>query len=283
MADDLKDSSAVTVMSVIGLVFGLIGMLGAFIPCLGSFAFFIGIPAAVVSGIALFIAYSQNAKKTFAIVALTISLIGVVVSGIQYFSIIGAGKAAKTELERMNKQSEPAPKLAPTPTPAQEPEPPQGPAPQIQVIQNTKLTPEEGLKIFYDMYSQAFIKLNWNEINSFKKNNDWKKIEIILKRGPENIIKIERPKYGLFFMAHQKKYKADYNCAGQFDKDYAPNNLTPGRDTKTTIFDEDIKFLDNLCIQIKFEPHYEDVDLVFYVSAEFADKYKLTLQNASIK
>ena len=32
MAEELKDSGAVTALSVIGLVFGLIGMLGSFIP-----------------------------------------------------------------------------------------------------------------------------------------------------------------------------------------------------------------------------------------------------------
>ena len=102
----LKDSGTVTAMSVIGLVFGLIGMLGSFIPCLGSLAFYIGIPAAIISAIGLFIAYSQNAKRTFAIVALTISLIGVVISGWQYFSIISAGKNAERKLNEMLNQGQ---------------------------------------------------------------------------------------------------------------------------------------------------------------------------------
>ena len=67
---ELKDSGTVTALSVIGLVFGLVGMLGSFIPCIGSLAFYIGIPAAIVSGIALIIAHKQKAKRTFAIVAL---------------------------------------------------------------------------------------------------------------------------------------------------------------------------------------------------------------------
>jgi uncharacterized membrane protein len=49
---------------VIGLVFGLIGMLGSFIPCLGSLPFFVGIPAAIVSGIALAIAYARAADRS---------------------------------------------------------------------------------------------------------------------------------------------------------------------------------------------------------------------------
>ena len=98
----LKDSGTVTVLSVIGLVFGLIGMLASFVPCLGALAFLIGIPAALASGIGLAVAYSQHAKRTFAVVALTISLIGVVISGAQYMTIVGAGKAAHDELQRMN-------------------------------------------------------------------------------------------------------------------------------------------------------------------------------------
>jgi hypothetical protein len=95
---DLKESGAVTAMSVIGFVFGLIGMLGSFIPRIGSLAFYIGIPAALISAIALGIAYSQNAKRTFAVVALTISLIGVVISGWQHYSIVSAGQNAEREL-----------------------------------------------------------------------------------------------------------------------------------------------------------------------------------------
>lgn len=99
MAEELKDSGTVTALSVIGLVFGLIGMLGSFIPCLGSLAFFVGIPAALVSGAGLAVAYSQHAKRTLAIAALTISLIGVVVSGAQYFSIVSAGEKARQQMQ----------------------------------------------------------------------------------------------------------------------------------------------------------------------------------------
>lgn len=100
---ELKDSGTVTVMSVIGFVFGLIGMLGSFIPCLGSFAFFIGIPAAIISVIGLFIAYSRNAKKTFAIVAVTISLIGVVISGWQYYAVISTLNETENALKSWDK------------------------------------------------------------------------------------------------------------------------------------------------------------------------------------
>ena len=103
MADELKESGTVTALSVIGLVFGLIGMLGSFIPCLGALAFFVSIPAALASGIALAVAYSQKAKRTLAITALTISLIGTVISGLQYFSIAAAGAAATQDLINASK------------------------------------------------------------------------------------------------------------------------------------------------------------------------------------
>jgi hypothetical protein len=125
MGTELKDSGTVTAMSVVGFVFGLIGMLGSFIPCIGSVAFYIGIPAALISAIGLGVAYSQRAKKTFAIVAVTISLIGVVISGVQYFSIISAGNEAKRQLDKWSKQSRPAPSSSqaqipsPAPAPAQ--------------------------------------------------------------------------------------------------------------------------------------------------------------------
>lgn len=39
MSEELKDSGTISAMAVIGLVFGLIGMMGSFVPCIGSLAF----------------------------------------------------------------------------------------------------------------------------------------------------------------------------------------------------------------------------------------------------
>ena len=79
-----KQSGIVTAISVVGLVFGLVGMLGSFIPIIGLFTIKICIGAAIVSGIAVMGAFSQNASRTFPIVALTISLIGI---GMWYFQM----------------------------------------------------------------------------------------------------------------------------------------------------------------------------------------------------
>ncbi len=101
MQSENMESSAVTALSVIGFVFGLIGMLGSFIPCLGGLAFYIGMPATLISALGLFIAYSLKSKKTFAVVALTISLLGVAISGYQYYSIKAMGQKAQKELQIM--------------------------------------------------------------------------------------------------------------------------------------------------------------------------------------
>lgn len=107
MTNAKESSGMVTALSVVGLVFGLIGMFGSFIPCIGSLAFFVGIPAALVSAIGVYIAKTKNFNSTFAIVAITISLIGVVISGFQYFTIISAGSYAKKELEKKYKGTVP--------------------------------------------------------------------------------------------------------------------------------------------------------------------------------
>jgi hypothetical protein len=87
-----KDSGTVTVLSVIGFVFGLMGMLGSFIPCIGIAALYISIPSAIISGLALLTAYSHKAKRTFAFVSLTISLIGISISAWQYYRIASLPK-----------------------------------------------------------------------------------------------------------------------------------------------------------------------------------------------
>lgn len=100
MAEELKSSGSATALATIGFIFGLIGLIGSFIPCFGALAFLCAIPAAIASAIAVIITYTQNAKKAFAVTALTVSLLGVVISGVQYFGIIAAGEAARQSLQR---------------------------------------------------------------------------------------------------------------------------------------------------------------------------------------
>ncbi len=98
---EVRESGSSIALSVVGFVLGLIGLLGSFIPCLGGYAFFIGIPGAIVSSIALMIAHKKKVKKAFPIVALTISIIGVAFSGFQFFGIIYIGNKADELTEKI--------------------------------------------------------------------------------------------------------------------------------------------------------------------------------------
>jgi hypothetical protein len=75
-----QGSGLVTALATIGMVFGLIGLLGSFIPCLGVIAMWISIPAAICSGIATILAYQKRVGKGLPIAALTISIIGFTIS-----------------------------------------------------------------------------------------------------------------------------------------------------------------------------------------------------------
>lgn len=96
-----RDSSAVTLLAAIGFVFGIIGMLGFFDSFLRSLAFFVGIPALLVSLISVLIAFVQNAKKSLAITAVTICGIGIAVSYWQYSSIISPKYKADQKTKEM--------------------------------------------------------------------------------------------------------------------------------------------------------------------------------------
>ncbi|MGG6269977.1 hypothetical protein [Leptolyngbya sp. AN10] len=87
-----KEASApTTVLSVIALVFGLIGMVASFIPCLGVFAIWIALPSSLLAGVATCLAYAKKEAKAFPLVALTISMIGLVISGTQIVALGTAG------------------------------------------------------------------------------------------------------------------------------------------------------------------------------------------------
>lgn len=102
---ELKESSIVTVLAVIGLVFGLIGMLGSFIPFFGVFAVLISFPPAIISLLGLVIAYLQSAKKTFIITSFTICLIGLGVSFSQYALIVAYNESRKESSEQASPNS----------------------------------------------------------------------------------------------------------------------------------------------------------------------------------
>jgi hypothetical protein len=95
-SSDGDGSDLVIILATIGMVFGIIGMLNSFVPCLGMFALISAVPAAVVSGVATWLAYKKRINKAFPLVALTISTIGIIIAGSQILALLSFGAAAGT-------------------------------------------------------------------------------------------------------------------------------------------------------------------------------------------
>lgn len=96
-----KNSGTVTALATLAFVFGLLGLLGSLIPCIGALAFYLGIPGAIIAVVAYLLAKAQNATNTFVIVALVISLLGVTISAYQFFSIKSAGERSRQKTLEM--------------------------------------------------------------------------------------------------------------------------------------------------------------------------------------
>lgn len=87
MANPQKGTGLVTALSTVGMVFGVIGMLGSFIPCFGAMAFYISLPATIISGVGAWLAYNNRISIGLPIAAVTISAIGLIISGLQIMSL----------------------------------------------------------------------------------------------------------------------------------------------------------------------------------------------------
>lgn len=96
MSQSSDGSDLVVILATIGMVFGIIGMLNSFVPCLGMFALISSIPAAVVSGVATWLAYKKHLNKAFPLAALTVSTIGIIIAGSQFLALLSFGAAAGT-------------------------------------------------------------------------------------------------------------------------------------------------------------------------------------------
>ena len=94
-----EESAAVTTLSVIGLILGAIALLGSFIPCLGALAIFIATPAAICSGIGLFLAKQKKVSMTLSIIALVISCIAIIISGFQLLTLNGISTVTMDQIE----------------------------------------------------------------------------------------------------------------------------------------------------------------------------------------
>ena len=80
-------SGAWKVLGIIGVVFGGLSILFAFIPCVGVYAIATGSIATIVSIVALVLANSAKASKTLAIIGLVLSLASVGIGYWQYHTL----------------------------------------------------------------------------------------------------------------------------------------------------------------------------------------------------
>lgn len=77
-------SAIAVILSVTALVFGLIGLLGSFVPLFGIFALNIAVPASLIGALAVITAYVRNTNKAFPVAVLTVCLLGTGISAYQY-------------------------------------------------------------------------------------------------------------------------------------------------------------------------------------------------------
>jgi hypothetical protein len=103
MAEERGASGIVTFLAVIGLVFGIIGLLASLIPVLGMWAVYIALPAAALSLLAIVVGVAKKAKRSLAIAAFAVSLAGVVVSWGQLKAIQKVGDLAGEATHKLAK------------------------------------------------------------------------------------------------------------------------------------------------------------------------------------
>ena len=96
-----NENPTVTTLGIVGLVLAILTMVIAFIPCFGAFAFYFGIINIIISSIGLYLAYKYQVNKGMIIAALVISLIGTIISGVQFFTLKAVGDALIENSQRI--------------------------------------------------------------------------------------------------------------------------------------------------------------------------------------
>ena len=91
-----------TALAVVSIIFGTIGLLGSFIPCLGAFAIWIAIPAALCGAGATFMAKSKGCSIGLPVAAFIVSVLGMIISAVQIVAISGAAKAANDGVQALD-------------------------------------------------------------------------------------------------------------------------------------------------------------------------------------
>ena len=98
------ESGTVTALAVVSIIFGTIGLLGSFIPCLGAFAIWIAVPAALCGAGATFMAKSKGCSIGFPVAAFVVSILGVIISAVQILALSATVKAANDSVHTLEDQ-----------------------------------------------------------------------------------------------------------------------------------------------------------------------------------
>lgn len=102
IATQRPESGTVTALAVVSIIFGTIGLLGSFIPCLGAFAIWIAVPAALCGAGATYMAKSKGCSIGLPVAAFIVSVLGVIISSVQIVAISGAAKAANDGVQALD-------------------------------------------------------------------------------------------------------------------------------------------------------------------------------------
>ncbi len=94
VATQRPESGTVTALAVVSMIFGTIGLLGSFIPCLGAFAIWVAIPAALCGAGAVCMAKSKGCSIGLPVAALVVSVLGVIISSLQIMALNATANAA---------------------------------------------------------------------------------------------------------------------------------------------------------------------------------------------
>lgn len=104
IATQRPESGTATALAVVSIIFGTIGLLGSFIPCLGTAAIFVAIPAALCGAGATYIAKTKGSSIGLPVASLVVSLLGVIISGIQIMAINAVFSAADDGIKALDEE-----------------------------------------------------------------------------------------------------------------------------------------------------------------------------------
>lgn len=99
------ESGTVTALAVVSLIFGTIGLLCSWIPCVGTMAIWAAIPATICGGVAFYLAKTKGCSIGLPVAAFVVSALGLIISAIQIIAFSSVVKVASDAAEAERKNS----------------------------------------------------------------------------------------------------------------------------------------------------------------------------------